>query len=112
MDRTGSINGAFRQLKIARESEKIRQEPKPLPQGPFRVGVIDPPWLYEDESYSFYRRGVVPYSVMSVEEIMAIPVPEIMHQDSVLCLDRPGGKPGVSGNCSDRKRRCRSECLR
>ncbi len=83
MDRTGSINGALRQLKIARESEKIRQEPKPLPQGPFRVGVIDPPWLYEDESYSLYRRGVVPYPVMSVEEIMAIPVPEIMHQDSV-----------------------------
>ena len=86
MDRTGGINGAFRQLKIARESEKIRQEPKPLPQGPFRVGVIDPPWLYEDETYSLYRRGVVPYPVMSVEEIMAIPVPEIMHEDSVLWM--------------------------
>ena len=86
MDRTGKINGAFRQLKIAQESEKIRQEPKPLPQGPFRVGVIDPPWLYEDESYSLFRRGVVPYPVMSVEEIMAIPVPEIMHQDSVLWM--------------------------
>jgi N6-adenosine-specific RNA methylase IME4 len=86
MDRTGKINGAFRQLKIAQESEKIRQEPKPLPQGPFRVGVIDPPWLYEDESYSLFRRGVVPYPVMSVEEIMAIPVPEIMHQESVLWM--------------------------
>jgi hypothetical protein len=42
MDRTGRINGAFRQLKFAQESEKIRQDPKPLSQGPFRVGVIDP----------------------------------------------------------------------
>ena len=33
-----------------------------------------------------FRRGVVPYPVMSVEEIMAIPVPEIMHQDSVLWM--------------------------
>jgi hypothetical protein len=40
MDRTGRIAGAYRELKIAQESEKIRQEPKPLPQGPFRVGVI------------------------------------------------------------------------
>ena len=86
MDRTGKINGAFRQLKIAQESEKIRQEPKLLPQGPFRVGVIDPPWLYEDESYSLFRRGVVPYPVMSVEEIMATPVPSIMHPDSLLWM--------------------------
>ena len=86
MDRTGRINGAYRELKIAQESEKIRQEPKPLPQGPFRVGVIDPPWHYQEESYSLSREGVVPYPVMSVEEIMAIPVPEIMHQDSVLWM--------------------------
>ncbi len=86
IDRTRRINGAFRQLKIAQESEKIRQEPKPLPQGPFRIGVIDPPWLYQDESYSLSREGVVPYPVTSVEEIMATPVTSIMHPDSLLWM--------------------------
>ena len=72
-------------LKIAQEAEKIRREPEPLPQGPFRVGVIDPPWKFE-EGYRLSRLGVTPYPTMSVEEIMAIPVPEIMHQDSVLWM--------------------------
>ena len=86
MDRTGRINGAFRELKIAQESDKIRQEPKPLPQGPFRVGVIDPPWRYEDESYSLSRTNVTPYPVMSVEEIMALPIPSILYDDAVLWM--------------------------
>jgi len=86
MDRTGRINGAYRVLKIAQEAEKIRREPEPLPQGPFRVGVIDPPWQYQDESYSLSRRGIEPYPVMSVEEIKALPVPDIMHPDSLLWM--------------------------
>jgi N6-adenosine-specific RNA methylase IME4 len=86
MDCTGRINGAYRQLTIARESEKIRQEPQPLPQGPFRVGVVDPPWEYQDESYSLFRTNVTPYPVMTVEEIMALPIPSIMHEDSVIWL--------------------------
>ena len=86
IDRTRRINGAFRQLKIDQVSEKIRQEPKLLPQGPFRIGVIDPPWLYQDESYSLSREGVVPYPVTSVEEIMATPVTSIMHPDSLLWM--------------------------
>jgi len=85
MDRTGRINGAYRELKIAQEAEKIRREPEPLPQGPFRIGVIDPPWKFE-EDYSLSRLGVTPYPTMSVEEIMAIPVPEILHRHSVLWM--------------------------
>jgi N6-adenosine-specific RNA methylase IME4 len=86
MDRTGRVAGAYRELKIAQEAEKIRREPEPLPQGPFRVGVIDPPWQYQDESYSLSRRGIEPYPVMSVEEIKALPVPDIMHPDSLLWM--------------------------
>ena len=47
--------------------------------------MIDPPWKFE-EGYSLSRLGVTPYPTMSVEEIMAIPVPEILHQDSVLWM--------------------------
>ena len=85
MDRTGRVAGAYRELKIAQEAEKIRHETQPLPSGPFRIGVIDPPWKFE-EGYRLSRLGVTPYPTMSVEEIMAIPVPEIMHQDSVLWM--------------------------
>jgi N6-adenosine-specific RNA methylase IME4 len=86
MDRTGRIAGAYRELKICQEAEKIRQEPQPLPQGPFRVAVVDPPWKFEDESYSLSRTNVTPYPVMTVEEIMALPIPSIMHEDSVIWL--------------------------
>ena len=85
IDRTRRINGAFRQLKIAQESEKIRQDPKPLSQEPFRVGVIDPLWQFR-KSYSLSRLGVTPYPTMSVEEIMAIPVPE-HHAPGLIALD-------------------------
>jgi N6-adenosine-specific RNA methylase IME4 len=85
MDKTGRIAGAYRELKIAQESEKIRQEPQPLPQGPFRVAVVDPPWEFE-EGYSLSRLGVTPYPTMSIGEIKALPVPEIMCPDSVLWL--------------------------
>jgi N6-adenosine-specific RNA methylase IME4 len=85
MDRTGRIDGAYRELKIAHESEKIRQEPQPLPKGPFRVAVVDPPWEFE-EGYSLSRLGVTPYPTMSIGEIKALPVPEIMCPDSVLWM--------------------------
>jgi N6-adenosine-specific RNA methylase IME4 len=85
MDKTGRIAGAYRELKIAQESDKIRQEPKPLPQGPFRVGVIDPPWEFE-EGYSLSRLGVTPYPTMSIGEIKKLPVSDIMLPDSVLWM--------------------------
>src|SRR4051812_42836883 len=47
MDRTGKINGAFRQFTKMREAERIASEPPPLPTGPFRVIVADPPWQFE-----------------------------------------------------------------
>src|SRR5262249_32267222 len=47
MDGSGRIYGVFRNLLIAKKSEEIRAEPPALPNGPFRVIVIDPPWPFE-----------------------------------------------------------------
>ncbi len=44
MDRTGRVNGVHKRLIVARKAEAIRREPPPLPAGPFRVIVADPPW--------------------------------------------------------------------
>src|SRR5947209_4812320 len=47
MDKTGRVNGAYKQLKVRKQAEQIRAEPPPLPnKGPYRVIVADPPWSY------------------------------------------------------------------
>ena len=74
-------------LKIAKQAEQIRAEPPPLPgNGPYRVDHLDLPWPYEkrDEDPSHRRRR--PYPTMSIAEMCAMPVPSIMHEDSIFWL--------------------------
>jgi ParB-like nuclease domain len=48
MDKTGRVNAPFKRLQVAKQAEKIRAEPPPLPgRGPYRVVVADFPWPYE-----------------------------------------------------------------
>ena len=64
MDRTGRVNGPYKRLKVARQSERIRAEPPPLPsRGPYRVIVADPPWRYEiaSEESNDTRRVALPH---------------------------------------------------
>lgn len=86
MDRTGRINGVYRKLRTLREIERIEEEPLPLPTGPFRVIVVDPPWHYRKREVDITTSGVVPYPSMSLDEIRALPVSDIAADDSVLWL--------------------------
>jgi N6-adenosine-specific RNA methylase IME4 len=87
MDRTGRVNGVYRRLKIAKQAELIRAEPPPLPgNGPYRVGIVDVPWPYEVRSEDPSVRGVRPYPTMTLEQIRALPVASIMHEDSILWM--------------------------
>jgi N6-adenosine-specific RNA methylase IME4/ParB-like chromosome segregation protein Spo0J len=87
MDDTGRVNGVYRRLKIAKQAEAIRAEPPPLPgNGPYRVIVIDPPWPYEKRDEDPSHEGVRPYHSMSVEEICAVNVASIAHEDCILWL--------------------------
>jgi N6-adenosine-specific RNA methylase IME4 len=87
MDRTGRVDGPFKRLKVIRQSEAIRKEPPPLPQrGPYRVIVADPPWPYEIDKEDPSHRATHPYPQMSIEQICALGVRGIAHQDCLLWL--------------------------
>jgi N6-adenosine-specific RNA methylase IME4 len=86
LDRTGRVNGVFRQLKVQRQAEAIRRERPPIPNGPHRVIVADPPWAARVRIDDPSRRGTSPYPTMSVEQICALPVRSIAHDDSILWL--------------------------
>jgi ParB/RepB/Spo0J family partition protein len=87
MDDTGYVNSVYRRLRIARQAESIRAAPPSLPgNGPYYVGVVDPPWPYEVRDEDPSRRGRRPYITMSVAQICALPVGSIMHEDAILWL--------------------------
>lgn len=86
MDRTRRVNGVFKKLQVQRAAEQIQREPAPLPSGPFRVIVADPPWQYEARSEDSSHRVANPYPSMLIEAIKALPVEIRAHDDCVLWL--------------------------
>jgi len=87
MDRTGRVNGVFKRLKVAIQADAIKREPPPLPgNGPYRCIACDPPWLYDKRHEDPSQRGATPYPAMTVEQICAVPVASIAHEDCVLWL--------------------------
>ena len=86
MDRTGRVDGVHRKLKIAKQVEKIDAEPKPLPKGPFRVIVADPPWSYSKRAEDASHRSAIPYPSMTIDAIKDLPVMSRAHDDSILWL--------------------------
>lgn len=87
MDRTGRVDGPFKRLNVIRKAVAIRAETPPLPQfGPYRVIVADPPWPYEVRQDDPSHRAAFPYPTMSIDEICALGVPGIAHEDSILWL--------------------------
>jgi N6-adenosine-specific RNA methylase IME4 len=66
--------------------EQIRNEPEPLPAGPFRVIVADPPWPYCSRADDATHRAQNPYPDMTLEEIRALPIATLAAPDAVLWL--------------------------
>jgi len=77
-----AVRAALRQQATAR----IESEPAPLPAGPFRVIVADPPWAYEKRKDDGSHRAALTYPTMSTAEICAMPMLERAHEDCVLWL--------------------------
>lgn len=86
MDRTGRVDGCYRRLLVLRQAEAIGREPPPLPRGPFRVVVVDPPWQYSHRPGDHSKRNVTPYPTMTPDEIRALPVGALAAHDAVLWL--------------------------
>jgi N6-adenosine-specific RNA methylase IME4/ParB-like chromosome segregation protein Spo0J len=70
----------------AAEAARVGAEAGPLPEGPYRVIVADPPWEYRKRATDPTQRGAIPYPSMTVEEVMALPVADLAHDDCVLWL--------------------------
>ena len=88
-----SINQAYKTIRSAEKAEakaaiveKISNEPPPLPEGPFRVIVIDPPWPYESRAVDPTHRARNPYTSMSLGDIADLPVASLSHEDCILWL--------------------------
>lgn len=86
MDRTGNVHGAFKQLEKRKQADAINAEPPPLPTGPFRVIVADPPWRYDTRADDVTHRSNLPYPEMSTSAICALPVKDLAAEDCVLWL--------------------------
>jgi ParB-like chromosome segregation protein Spo0J len=86
MDRTEKVDGVYKRLNVKTKAAAIRAEPPPLPTGPFRVLVVDPPWHYDRRPNDPSHRAANPYPSMSVEEIKALNVGGIATADSILWL--------------------------
>jgi ParB-like chromosome segregation protein Spo0J len=79
MDRSGKVRGAYRRLEVLRQAKQLDTAPPEFPNGPFHVIVADPPWRYESGSD-------LPYPTMDIEDIKAIPVAKIAHENAILWL--------------------------
>jgi ParB family chromosome partitioning protein len=89
MDKTGRVNAPYKRLQVAKQAEKIRAEPPPLPgHGPYHVAAADIPWAYEPDGSAdkAATRGAWPYPTVTIEQACALPVGSIMHADSILWL--------------------------
>ena len=85
MDRTGRANGVYRRLKIAKQAERIRAEPSPLPgNGPYRVITCDVAWPYEKRDSDPSHRSALPYLTTSIADICKLPVASIAAPDCIL----------------------------
>lgn len=84
---------ALRQVRQAAKQERkmelaaaIRAEPAPLPTGPFRVIVADPPWSYEKRAGDGTQRGQTSYPTMTIEALRALPIGGLAAEDAILWL--------------------------
>lgn len=86
MDRTRRVNGVYRKLKVARQSARLDRKPAPLPDGPFDVLVIDPPWHYDKRAADSSHRSALPYPSMKMDRIIALAPANRAATDCVLWL--------------------------
>lgn len=86
MERSGKVNAALRQVNKLQAADAINAEPIPMSAGPFRVIVADPPWHYESRVGDFTHRADLPYPSMQIDEICALPVESLAHDDCILWL--------------------------
>ncbi len=81
-----SVKEAERAIRKEGIVESIHLEPPALPEGPFRVIVIDPPWQYNARAEDATHRAGNPYPDMTLDQIKALPVAKLAHVDCIVWL--------------------------
>lgn len=82
----GRVRGIAKLYRRQAQAETIAKEPPPLPSGPFRVIVADPPWCFDVRANDPLTRGVPAYPMMDTDAICALPVNGLAHDDAILWL--------------------------
>lgn len=54
--------------------------------GPYRLGVIDSPWLYDNQQQNDPKRGGITYPTLTMEELWNIPIGNAFQKDSGLVV--------------------------
>lgn len=68
------------------EQEKPKPKTPPLPEGVFNVVYADPPWCYGDKLIEGYGAAEHHYPSMTIEELCAMKIKNIVAQDAALFL--------------------------
>jgi N6-adenosine-specific RNA methylase IME4 len=78
---------AKRREEVNAEMRRLAENPLKLPEGPWCVGVADPPWLDPDAPIGFNRRHYQwQYPTMTPAEIAALPVRPIFSKLACLAM--------------------------
>jgi N6-adenosine-specific RNA methylase IME4 len=67
---------------------RLRGEPQPPPEGPFRVIAVDVSWSYDKRPDDGTQRGQTPYPTMTIDEIYALGemVEGLAHDNCILWM--------------------------
>jgi len=77
----GNVRALVRQVEKAEVAKQLEAEPPPMPSGPFRVIVSDPPWQYDKRAGDATHRGDLPYPSMTTDAICALDVESLAHPE-------------------------------
>lgn len=81
--RPGFVRSLVRKEQRRELAAKLNAEPLPMPAGPFRVIVADPPWDYTKRDGDATHR-MLSYATMSTDQICALDVAARAHEDGCI----------------------------
>lgn len=82
--RARNIKDSMCKVRLAGQVQAI--EEMVLPKGKYHVLVADPPWPYAKRSSDTTHRGTIPYPSMTIDDIEALDVGSLAHEDCILWL--------------------------
>ncbi|MBA2741910.1 MAG: hypothetical protein H0U46_07855, partial [Actinobacteria bacterium] len=83
----GKVRSLVKQAEKRAVVQKINKEQvHPMPVGPFRLIVVDPPWPYDNSDQHDGSRGHMPYPPMSLADILRLgsEIDKLVHEDGTL----------------------------